>query len=144
MLRSVRFASVFWIAVLAAAPIAAEECQADKSAVDARFNEALEAIIAHQGFAWACAPYTGAGLAQSSTVNIEMLLRDSGLRAADATVKAGELDAKAKKDAELHPISSPGAKREEVIVACSQMMDEQLQKFRLARADMIKAQCLDE
>ncbi|ARO24785.1 hypothetical protein TAL182_CH03040 [Rhizobium sp. TAL182] len=144
MRQHVRFAGAIGLAVCLAWPAAAEECQFDKTAADASFNQALEAIVAHQGYAWACAPYIGDGLAQSNTVNIEMLLRDSGFKPADAIAKAGDLDAQAKKGAELHPIGSAGATRQEVVTACSQLMDEQYQKFRAARADMIKAQCADE
>jgi hypothetical protein len=142
MQGNARLISVFLIAVLAASPIAAEECQFDKAAADASFNQALDAIFAHQGFAWACAPYTGDGLARSNTVNIEMLLRDAGFKPEDAIIKADEMNVEAKKGAELHPIGSPNATRQEVMIACSQLMDEQYQKFRLARAKMIKAQCM--
>ncbi|ANL84631.1 hypothetical protein [Rhizobium phaseoli] len=141
MRHVIRFASAIGVTAFLASPAAAEECKFDKAAADASFNQALDAIVAHQGFAWSCAPYIGDGLARSNSVSIEMLLRDSGFKPADAIVKAGELDAQAKKGAELHPVGSAGATRQEVIIACSQLMDEQYQKFRAARAEMIKAQC---
>ncbi|ARQ57236.1 hypothetical protein Kim5_CH01131 [Rhizobium sp. Kim5] len=144
MRQVIRFAGAIGVAVCLAWPAAAEECQFDKAAADASFNQALDAIFLHQGFAWVCAPYIGDGMARSNTANIEMLLRDSGFKPADAIIKASQLDAQAKKGAELHPIGSPDATRQEVIVACSQLMDEQYQKFRVARAEMIKAQCADE
>jgi hypothetical protein len=142
MRQVIRFAGVMGIAVFLARPAAAEECQFDKPAADANFNEAFDAIITHQGFAWACAPYIGDGLAKSNLVNIEMLLRDAGFKSADAIIKADEMNVQAKKGAELHPVGSPNATRQEVVAACSQLMDEQYQKFRVARAKMIKAQCM--
>ncbi|TBE67461.1 hypothetical protein [Rhizobium ruizarguesonis] len=144
MRRAFRFAGTIGFVALSALPSAAEECQFDKAAVDGSFNQALDAIFAHQGFAWACAPYIGDGLARSNSVHIEMLLRDAGFKPADAVIKADEMNAEAKKGAELHPIGSANATRQEMVTACSQLMDEQYQKFRVARAKMIKAQCLAE
>ncbi|WP_162098823.1 hypothetical protein [Sinorhizobium sojae] len=125
-----------------ATPAAAEECKPDFDQAKEHFDVAFASIYRHQGFAWVCSPYIGDDLAQSSIVHVEGLLEDFGVSSTDATIQADELNAKARseaaKDTELQ---SSDASRDEVMIACSQMMDAEYQKFRVDRVKMRKALC---
>lgn len=128
-----------------AAPAAAEECTFDLETANASFSTALKAIFDHQGFAWACAPYIGDDLARSGVVHIETLLEDTGISSNDATIRADEMNAKAKAAGEtnnmVQQLKAINATRQEAMIACSQIMDEEFQKFRVSRAKMLKARC---
>lgn len=138
-----------WKVLLAALSLAgsaqAQDCKPDASAANTHFSEALAAIYKHQGFAWACAPYIGDGLAKSSVIHVEGLLEASGVGRNDATIRADELNAKAKEDGErsdtAEQLKNINATKEEASIACSQLMDEAYQQFRTERAMMMKAQC---
>lgn len=138
-----------WKVLLAALSLAgsaqAQDCKPDASAANIHFSEALAAIYKHQGFAWACAPYIGDGLAKSNVVHVEGLLEESGFDRNAATIRADEINAKAKADGEAgntaEQLRKINATKEEATIACSQLMDEEYQKFRVARAKMLEARC---
>ncbi|WP_164924274.1 hypothetical protein [Sinorhizobium fredii] len=132
---------------LLAAPAMAEECKPDIKAADGYFSEAFAAIYNHQGFAWACAPYIGDDLAKSSIVHIEGLLEACGAGRNEAIIQADKVNAKAKDAGEssgtIQKMEAINATRQEAMIACSQLMDEEFQKFRVARAKMLKAECVE-
>ena len=133
---------------LSLSPSAAQECTPDTTVSLKHFNSAYEAIFQHQAFAWGCSPYIGDGLAKSGVVHIEAILNNSGYSPNEATIKADEINMNAKaaaeKDRTGETISRAGASRDEVMIACSQLMDEEFQKYRVARAKMNQALCRDQ
>jgi len=128
-----------------ASAAAAQECAPDTTASLKHFKSAYDAIFFHQGFAWGCSAYIGDGLARSGVVHIETLLTDSGWGHDEATVKADEINMDAKaaadRDRTAEQISGAQASRQEAIIACSQLMGEEFQKFSLAMAKMRLAMC---
>ncbi|MFT2210701.1 hypothetical protein ACLJYM_02310 [Rhizobium giardinii] len=126
-------------------PARAQECTPDTTVSLKQFKTAYDAIFFHQGFAWGCSAYIGEDRARFGVVPIEGLLRDSGLGLDEAKVRADEINMKAKaaaeRDGTAETIQRAKASRHEVINACSQLMDEEFQKYRVARAKMRLALC---
>lgn len=136
---------VLVLALSLAGNASAQDCKPDMDAANSHFSEAFAAIYRHQGLAWACAPYIGDNLAKSSVVHVEGLLEASGADRKEATIRADEINTEAKRAGmtsdTAEQLRKINASKEEAMIACSQLMDEQYQKFRVARAKMLKAQC---
>lgn len=127
--------------------LSAQECTPDTTASLKHFKTAYDAIFFHQGFAWGCSAYIGEDRARSGVVPIEGLLRDSGWGLDESTVEADKINMNAKvaaeRDGTAEKIQGAKASGHEAMVACSQLMDEEYQKYRVARAKMNQALCRD-